>query len=325
MPLPAEDPRIRLHKTSYVIYSHVDLDEAVKFLQDFGMTIVHRSLGSGEVYLGGYGPDPFVYVAKRAEAGTPQFEGAAYVVEDRDELVKASKIAGASKIQPLDAPGGGEYVTIHDPAGFPVHLVHGQEQKQVSRSDLRHQRLKFNYEDEKSRKGEFHRFEPGPVPVYKWGHYGVTYPDGGYQAMFDWYTSTLALSPSDFVYRNGKPMTVFFHIDRGEDYTDHHAFFFKPTKPDLKPHVAHAAFEVHDFDTQQLGHDFLAAKGYELCWGVGRHVLGSQVFDYWFDPSKFMVEHYADGDLVNMHTAVSHKQAGPHTLAIWGPPVPEVF
>jgi hypothetical protein len=28
-----------------------------------------------------------------------------------------------------------------------------------------------------------------------------------------------------------------------------------------------------------------------------QHVLGSQVFDYWFDTSKFMVEHYADGDL----------------------------
>jgi hypothetical protein len=34
--------------------------------------------------------------------------------------------------------------------------------------------------------------------------------------------------------------------------------------------VAHSAFEVHDFDTEQLGHSYLESKGYELCWGVGR-------------------------------------------------------
>lgn len=35
--------------------------------------------------------------------------------------------------------------------------------------------------------------------------------------------------------------------------------------------------------------------------------------------------HYADGDLVNSETLISHMQAGPETLSVWGPPVPEVF
>ena len=143
--------------------------------------------------------------------------------------------------------------------------------------------------------------------------------------MYDWYTSTLSLAPSDIVYKDSQPITCFFHIARGAEYTDHHAFFFKPTKSNAKDNVAHSAFEVHDFDIQQLGHDYLASKGYELCWGVGRHVLGSQLFDYWFDVSGFMVEHYADGDLVNEDTPVSHEVAGPGTLAVWGPPVPKVF
>ena len=56
-----------------------------------------------------------------------------------------------------------------------------------------------------------------------------------------------------------------------------------------------------------------------------QHVLGSQVFDYWFDTSKFMVEHYADGDLVNRNTPVAKVQAGPEALSVWGPPVPSVF
>lgn len=35
-------------------------------------------------------------------------------------------------------------------------------------------------------------------------------------------------------------------------------------------------------DIQALGHQWLKNKGYELEWGVGRHVLGSQIFDYWY-------------------------------------------
>jgi hypothetical protein len=48
-----------------------------------------------------------------------------------------------------------------------------------------------------------------------------------------------------------------------------------------------------------LGHDHLRQADYEHSAGVGRHVLGSQVFDYWRDPWGHMVEHFTDGDLLN--------------------------
>lgn len=53
------------------------------------------------------------------------------------------------------------------------------------------------------------------------------------------------------------------------------------THPGPKYHVHHSSFEVHDFDIQSLGHQWLREKDYDLVWGVGRHVLGSQIFDYW--------------------------------------------
>lgn len=63
--------------------------------------------------------------------------------------------------------------------------------------------------------------------------------------MYDWYTTTLALAPSDVVYnKEGVPVTCFFHIDRGLDHTDHHAFFFKKSKPNEESTVAHAAFMI---------------------------------------------------------------------------------
>ena len=314
---------IKLLKTAFVSHSHVEYDKAKHFYLDFGLSIAEEH--QDEVFFRGYGSEPFVYDLKRATGSSSYFNGAAYVVETYAELERAQCIPGATPISPLSAPGGGKFVTLTDPQGFKVHLVHGQKDREPDQLNL--QKLTINYEDSKPRKGSFQRFKPGPAPVYRWGHYGVTYDadNVGYGKMYDWYTQVIGLAPSDLVVRDGRPITCFFHVDRQKEFSDHHAFFFKPCKPGQLPDVAHAAFEVHDFDVQQLGHNFLQSKGYKPCWGVGRHVLGSQVFDYWFDTSGFMVEHYADGDLVNEDTQVSTVQAGPMALSVWGPPVPSVF
>lgn len=271
MPIPQNDPRIRLLQTAFVVYYHADLQKAKQFLIDFGFEVVED--GGNEVFLRGYGSEPYVYVARQAE-GDSEFGGGAYEVESRHELERAAQLPSASAISPLKGPGGGEIVTLADPVGHKVHLVYGQTKRAPDDKHL--EKLTVNYEDDKPRKGRFQRFEAGPAPVHRWGHYGVTYPEGKYQEMVDWYTQNLALATSDVVYKDEKPVTCFFHIDRGLEYTDHHAFFFKKSKPGEKPTVAHAAFEVHDFDIQQLGHQYLASKGHELCWGVGR--VGSVLF-----------------------------------------------
>lgn len=266
MPIPDGDPRIRLLKTAFVIYYHEDVAQAKQFFLDFGLTITEERANK-EIFFSGFGTEPFIYILRQA-SGVSEFGGAAYEVESRVELERASRILNATPISTLDAPGGGEIVTLMDPVGHKVHLVHGQTPKVATDPHL--ENLTINYEFEKPRKGRFQRFEPGRAPVHRWGHYGVTYPDGKYQEMYDWYTQNLALAPSDVVYKDDIPITCFFHIDRGLEFTDHHAFFFKRVKPDQKLNVAHAAFEVHDFDIQQLGHQYLESKGYELCWGVGR-------------------------------------------------------
>lgn len=312
---------IKLLKTAFVVYEHQDFDRARQFYLDFGLQIAHET--QDELFLRGYGTEPFIYHLKRGQQS--RFRGAAYVVESFSELQRAQELECASKIADLQAPGDGQIVTLTDPQGFEVYLVHGQTECEAEIPNL--EKLVVNYEDSKPRKGKFQRFKPGPAPVYRWGHYGVTYnaEKVGYQTMFNWYTQVIGLAPSDLVERGGKPITCFFHVDRQAEYSDHHAFFFKPCKPGQEPGVAHSAFEVHDFDVQMLGHNFLESKGYKICWGVGRHVLGSQVFDYWFDTSGFMVEHYADGDLVNKDTPVAVVEAGPAALSVWGPPVPPVF
>jgi hypothetical protein len=57
-------------------------------------------------------------------------------------------------------------------------------------------------------------------------------------------------------------------------------------------------------------------------WGVGRHFLGSQIFDYWRDPFGHAVEHWTDGD--QLDAAWGSRKAGVKELlgVQWGPSFP---
>ena len=244
---------------------------------------------------------------------------------------------GAGQIQKLEAPGGGYIVTLHDPEGFPVNFMHGQAPAEVG---VLPQKLVFNSESDKPRVREFQRFQPGPAAVHKvgtipldilstdrlqLGHFGLAVQN--FTSQVEFYTRNFNLVPTDFLYVNTpenekKDVAIFAHIDRGEEPVDHHTFFMSTNKTS---HVHHCSFEVHDFDTQYLGHQWLAAKGYKPVWGVGRHILGSQIFDYWYDTTGNMIEHYADGDLINEKTPIGYGPAGNESLAIWGPDVPSDF
>ena len=93
----------------------------------------------------------------------------------------------------------------------------------------------------------------------------------------------------------------FFRCDRGEVPTDHHTFFIlslmdqkqAPEGQGINPQLSHASFEVSNLDDVWRGHMQLKTKAeylnerYEIAWGVGRHVLGSHIYDYWHDPVSY--------------------------------------
>ncbi|KAE8154285.1 Glyoxalase/Bleomycin resistance protein/Dihydroxybiphenyl dioxygenase [Aspergillus avenaceus] len=309
--------QIRLVKLAHMRYQHPDLNEITAFLQDFGLRVVKKT--ADEAWFRGYGTDPYVYYARRGEK---KFLGGTFEVESYGELEKAARLPTAGEIREVtDAPGGGHMVTVFDLEGFPVNLMHGQTAAEPGEYPTS---IVVNNESEKPRVRKFQRFTPGPAAVYKLGHYGLCVQK--FQEQVDFYTRTFNLVPSDILHvdKDGQKndVAMFAHIDRGTDLVDHHNFFLSAN---ATSHVHHSSYEVHDYDTQHLGHQWLAGKGYEAVWGVGRHILGSQIFDYWWDTAGNMVEHYADGDLVNEETPVGHMNAGDETLAVWGPEVPSYF
>ena len=78
-------------------------------------------------------------------------------------------------------------------------------------------------------------------------------------------------------------------------------------------------------DAVAAGGEFLKDRGYQRAWGIGRHIQGSQIFDYWRDPDSVMVEHYADGDLFDSSVEVGWAPMTASGLAQWGPSVTRDF
>jgi catechol 2,3-dioxygenase-like lactoylglutathione lyase family enzyme len=137
-----------------------------------------------------------------------------------------------------------------------------------------------------------------------------------------WFRDTLGLVCSDDVYAGEKDNIIgqFSRIDAGDDYVDHHAFFCMKNE---RAGLNHFSFEVQDIDDVFIGHEYLSGLSkYEHMWGIGRHLLGSQLFDYWFDPDGFEYEHYTDGDVftADVETAYSVLEFG--GIWAWGADAP---
>jgi Glyoxalase/Bleomycin resistance protein/Dioxygenase superfamily len=263
-------PKIRIVKLSYIVYGHPNLAEITTFLHDFGMTIAHAT--DSKIYFRGTGPDPYVYIA--VKASEKQFLGGAFEVESYRDLEKISELPGGEAIVELkDLPGGGFTTMIRDPEGFPINFIYGQTLCPTSESHMLPEAapLIINHPTEKLRKGLFQRFSHGPAPVHKLGHFGLCTTN--FPSLLSFYTENFNLTPSDVLYdEDGNDVLAFLHIDRGEEWVDHHCFFVMQARGE--GHVHHASFEVKDIDTQFLGHRWLQSKGYRTAWGVGRHVLG---------------------------------------------------
>lgn len=114
-----------------------------------------------------------------------------------------------------------------------------------------------------------------------------------------WFRDRFGMLPSDFFVppgSDGPPYGTFLRFDRGAELVDHHSLLILQSD---RVGVHHCSFEVQDIDAIMGAHDYLVRQGWQPDCGVGRHLMGSQVFDYWKDPFGFRVEHYTDGDVVD--------------------------
>ena len=305
-------------KTTDIAYGRLrspDLDVAEEFLTRFGMVRAERTATA--LYMRGTDPAHHIHVT---EKGEPKFVGLAYYADSEDDLKRLAKAPGASAVEAIDEPGGGKRVRLTEPNGYQIEVVHGI----AALPAIETKRQKLNTgEAPLSRAGELMRLPKGPSHVKRIGHGVLMTPK--FHETVGWFREMLGFVCSDDVYVGEKNNLIgsFNRCDRGDAYVDHHVFFcLNHTKTGLN----HLSFEVPDIDDVAMGHDYLAQFGkYEHMWGIGRHVLGSQVYDYWADPWGRVHEHWADTDRLNVHNGGNLVAAEEGLRSQWGTRPPEKF
>ncbi|MFZ3268198.1 MAG: VOC family protein, partial [Mycobacterium sp.] len=163
-----------------------------------------------------------------------------------------------------------------------------------------------------------------PTRVQRLGH--VVLQTTKYREALDWYLDHLGMIVSDFMYYPGRrdrgPVMSFIRCDRGQTPADHHTLGLA-----LGPanRYIHSAYQVSDIDAMATGGRYLAELGYHRSWGIGRHILGSQIFDYWRDPDGFLVEHFSDGDMFDGSLEPGWAPFTTSGLYQWGPRITKDF
>jgi len=229
-------------------------------------------------------------------------------------------VPGASGVEDIDEPGGGKRVRLKEPNGYQIEVVWGIQQLPpipVSRDPM-------NTGTEPLRRaGKLMRLPKEPTPIKRIGHGVMGSPK--LKETIQWFRDTLGFICSDDVYVESQDNLIgsFNRCDRGDEYVDHHVFFcLKHEQAGLN----HFSFEVHDVDDVFSGHQRLEELGkYEHMWGIGRHLLGSQVYDYWADPWGRVHERWADTDRLNARSGSNLLPAHEALGSQWGGPPPERF
>jgi catechol 2,3-dioxygenase-like lactoylglutathione lyase family enzyme len=292
-----------------------DLDVQEEFLTHFGMSRAARTPNA--LYMRGTDSRHHIHVT---EKGDPKFLGLAYLAASEEDLHKLAKVPGASPVEKIDEPGGGSRVRLREPNnGFPIEVVHGIEDLPpitVSRQPM-------NTGSEPLKRRELMRLPKSPAPIKRIGH-GV-FGTPKVRETVQWFRDTLGFICSDDVYAGAKENLIgsFNRCDCGDDYVDHHVLFCVMNE---RAGLNHMSFEVPDVDAVFADHEYIKRLGkYDHMWGVGRHLLGSQVYDYWADPWGRVHERWADTDRLNARTPGTLLAAEEALVSQWGEDPPERF
>jgi hypothetical protein len=306
--------RLKVSDLAYIRLQAPDLDKEEAFLADFGLVRTARTADT--LYMRSSDAAPYLHITHR---GAPRFLATGWYAPSEESLKAATALPTAKGIETIDEPGGGKRVRLTDPWGFGVEIVHGQEPS--TPLPVEETLLNFGW-DGLRRAGKLQRFDARPARVKRIAHYVLTTPD--IPKGIAWHREMLGLVCSDDVYA-GDPSNIvgsFNRCDRGEDYVDHHVFFCRSGKV---AGLNHISFEVQDFDDVMLGNEYLTAKGHRHMWGIGRHLLGSQIFDYWCDPYGRVHEHWTDSDRLNNAEKPRLWAREDAYRAQWGPSAPAEF
>ncbi|HEX7426272.1 MAG TPA: 2,3-dihydroxybiphenyl 1,2-dioxygenase [Mycobacterium sp.] len=312
----AANPIIKVQDVKWLEFEKPDLTKAEVFAHAFGFSTVLRT--DDELHLRGSDAGAPCVLIRKGER--EKFLGPAFVAPEESDLVRLADATGTT-VRPLPESLGGVTVNLIDPSGLPVRVVSGTHELPALPSQAPHV---FNFGHEVVRANATQRPPRVPTIVQRLGHIVVQTPK--YIEALNWYLENFGMIVSDFCFYPGQrergPIMSFIRCDRGSVPADHHtlAMALGPVK-----RYVHSAYQVGDLDALAAGGEFLREQGYYRSWGIGRHIQGSQIFDYWRDSDGFLVEHFADGDMFDNTLDPGWAPLAASGLYQWGPPPSKDF
>ena len=312
----SRSPVIKVVDIAWLEFEKPDLLRAEAFARAFGFHTALRS--PDEVHLRGTDAGAPCVILRRGQR--TRFTGVAFRAADEVDVLRLADKSGAAA-RPLPEAIGGLSVDLVDPSGIAVHVVAGmRDLPELPRQEAH----SFNFGRDVRRTNNTQR--PGRLParVQRLGH--LVLESTKYRQTLNWYLDNLGMIVSDFLFFPGQrergPTMSFIRCDRGSTPTDHHtlAIALGPAN-----RYIHSAYQVCDLDALAAGGEYLRERGYFRSWGIGRHIQGSQIFDYWRDPDGFLVEHFADGDVFDNTLEPGWAPFTASGLAQWGPPATRDF
>lgn len=300
---------LKAEDIAHVRFRAPDLSAMQAFLEDFGLGVFRHG---DRLYGRGGDGRPFAHVTEPGEAAFVGIGLRAASLADLERLANSEGLA----VEPFDEPGGGHVVRLRDPDGYLVEVVAGQA---LQAAEPPAAAAPVNTATIKPRLRASVRLQPRPSQVYRLGHAVLKVTD--FRASESWYKARFGLLTSDEVEAAADvPLGAFLRCDRGDVPSDHHTLFLAQLPGPIG--LLHAAFEVADLDDLMLGHQYLKARKRKAAWGVGRHIMGSQIFDYWKDPFGNELEHWTDGDLFTAADPPRRQPVSALLAVQWGSPHP---
>lgn len=309
-------PVVKVDGLAWLELEKPDLARTETFARAFGFATTYRS--ATELHLRGAYASPPCLIVRAGRAS--RFVGPVFRAHDTADLLRLARATG-TRVRPLPDVLGGSVVDLREPAGARVRVVADVDEHPALPTQPAHL---LNLGDARPRVNAAQRPPRAPATVQRLGH--VVLQSDRFRASLDWYLDHLGLIVSDFLHFPGQrhrgPTMAFIRCDRGATPADHHtlALTLGP-----RSRYVHSAYEVADLDALAAGGEHLGDLGYHRSWGIGRHIQGSQLFDYWRDPDGLLVEHYSDGDLFDADLEPGWAAMTASGLAQWGPPATADF
>lgn len=296
--------RFGIHSIDHFALDVPDLGEAARFLGAFGFELEAQP---GQLLLRTPGSAHVWARVREGERKRLAYLALNCFADDfaplREQITKAGGTAAAPATL---APDDGFW--FHDPDGNLLLLRPGVKTSPGCKPVPRPEPAPV-----RSRGASF-RADAPPARPTRLSHVLMFTPDVRDAVAF--YERALGLTLSD----GSEGIVAFLHARHG---SDHHLVAFAQG---AAKGWHHSAWDVPTIEDVGLGKMQMQRAGYVDGWGVGRHVLGSNYFQYVRDPWGSFWEYSADIDYVGAGVEWPSGNHPPEdSLYLWGPDVPGYF